>query len=497
MVVTRVSGRARSLRARLVITVLIVFVVACAAIGVTTTLSLDRYLSSRQDRELVLSLDGFVARQTGRPPGSVVGRAGGDAPGAPGPAAPGDAFLIGPGQGPGSTAAVFDGDRVVRAERAERGGTSTGLAGPDVAALRAVPADGAPHPVTLAPGAYRAVAQVEGTRTYVVAQPDFAGETVDRLLVTEVIVLGAAVVLAGLGAAVLVRRELRPLERVAGVAAGVGALPLDRGEVQLAARVPDPDPRTEVGQVGTALNHMLDNVEGALAARQESETRLRRFVADAGHELRTPLAAIRGYAELSRREPDPVPPGTAHALVRITSQAERMSTLVEDLLLLARLDAGRPLERTEVDLTRLVLDGIGDAHVAGPEHRWSPRLPDEPVTVTGDAGRLAQVVTNLLANARTHTPPGTAVTVGLDRPAPDRVRLQVTDDGPGIPPEVLPRVFERFARGAEGRSRAGNDTPSTGLGLAIVSAVVAAHEGTVSVDSGPGRTVFTVELPAP
>ncbi|OLL76302.1 Osmosensitive K+ channel histidine kinase KdpD [Pseudonocardia sp. Ae168_Ps1] len=506
MVVTRVSGRVRSLRARLVITVLLVFTVACVAIGVTTTLSLDRYLSSRQDRELVLALDGFVSRQTGQPPGSVADPsgdrtapdAGSGAPGpgrSPLPAVPGDGFLIGPGQGPGSMAAVFDAGRVERAERAERGGTGTSVADTDVAALQTVPADGAPHDTALSPGNYRAVAHVAGTRTYVVAQPDSAGETVDRLLVTEVIVLGAAVVLAGLGAAVLVRRELRPLERVAGVAAGVGALPLDRGEVHLAARVPDPDPRTEVGQVGTALNHMLDNVEGALAARQESETRLRRFVADASHELRTPLAAIRGYAELSRREPDPGPAGTTHALTRITSQAERMSTLVEDLLLLARLDFGRPLERTEVGLTRLVLDGVGDAHVAGPEHRWYPRLPDDPVTVTGDTHRLAQVVTNLLANARTHTPPGTSVTVGLDRPAPGRVRLRVGDDGPGIPPEVLPRVFERFARGAEGRSRAGNDTPSTGLGLAIVSAVVAAHDGTVSVDNEPGRTVFTVELP--
>lgn len=497
MVVTRVSGRARSLRARLVITVLLVFTVACVAIGVATTLSLEGYLSARQDRELVLALDGFVSRQTGLPPGTVADPTGdgrGAAPAPPEP--PDDGVLLGPGQGPGATAVVLTGGRVERAERAERGGGTSPVPAADVAALRTVPADGEPHSVALSPGAYRAVAVTVGPSTYVVAQPDRAGETVNRLLVTELVVLGAAVVLAGLAAAVLVRRELRPLERVAGVAAQVGGLPLDRGEVHLAARVPDPDPRTEVGQVGTALNHLLDNVEGALAARHESESRLRRFVADAGHELRTPLTAIRGYAELSRRQPGPVPPDTAHALLRITSQAERMSTLVDDLLLLARLDSGRPLERAEVDLTRLVLDAVGDAHVAGPRHRWSPDLPDEPVTVTGDAHRLAQLVTNLLANARTHTPPGTSVTVRLERPAPDRVRLQVTDDGPGVPPEVRPHVFERFARGARGRSRAGNDTPSTGLGLAIVAAVVAAHHGTVTVDSEPGRTTFTVELPA-
>ena len=501
MVVTRVSGRVRSLRARLVITLLLVFTVACVAIGVATTVSLDHYLSSRQDRVLLFDLDGFVARQTGIPPGQATGDGpAGQEPAGPPPSGsgtgPGDDVLLGPGQGPNSVGAVFTGGRVDRAEQAQRGGTSTTVADDDVRALQTIPVDGTPHDVTLTLGAYRAVARTEGASTYVVAQPDSAGETVGRLLVTELVVLGGAVVLAGLAAAVLVRRELRPLERVAGVAARVGALPLDRGEVHLAARVPDPDPRTEVGQVGTALNHMLDNVEGALAARQESETRLRRFVADASHELRTPLTAIRGYAELSRRERDPAPPQTAHALVRISSQAERMSTLVEDLLLLARLDSGRPLERTEVDLTRLVLDGVGDAHVAGPDHRWFPRLPDEPVTVVGDAHRLTQVVGNLLANARTHTPPGSSVTVSLDRPAPGRVRLRVSDDGPGVPPEVLPRVFERFARGAEGRSRAGNDTPSTGLGLAIVSAVVAAHDGTVSVASEPGRTTFTVELPA-
>ncbi|MEJ8281259.1 sensor histidine kinase [Pseudonocardia spirodelae] len=513
MVVTRVSGRVRSLRARLVVTVLLLFTVACVAIGVATTLSLDRYLSVRQDQEMTFALDGFVAQQTGRAPGRLThsgggnggdgggGATGGDTGGGQDPGAGGQrsgppgGMLLGPGQGPNSIGAVFDGGRVVQAELAQRGGTSAAVADADLDLLRAVPADLVTHPVTLSVGDYRAVAWTEGTTTYLVARPDTAAATVTRLVVTELVVLGGAVVLAGIAAAVLVRRELRPLERVAGVAAQVGALPLDRGEVHLAARVPDPDPRTEVGQVGTALNHMLDNVEGALAARQESETRLRRFVADASHELRTPLAAIRGYAELSRREPAPVPERTAHALVRITSQAERMSTLVEDLLLLARLDSGRPLERTEVDLTRLVLDAVGDAHVAGPGHRWFPRLPDEPVTVTGDAHRLAQVVTNLLANARTHTPPGTSVTVALDHPAPGRARLRVTDDGPGIGPDVLPRVFERFARGSEGRTRAGNDTPSTGLGLAIVSAVVGAHHGTVGVESEPGRTRFTVELP--
>jgi two-component system OmpR family sensor kinase len=235
---------------------------------------------------------------------------------------------------------------------------------------------------------------------------------------------------------------------------------------------------------------MLDHVGAALEARQDSETRLRQFVADASHELRTPLAAIRGYAELSRR--GELPADAEYALVRISAQSERMTTLVEDLLLLARLDAGRPLERREVDLTRLVVDAVSDAHAAGPGHRWQIALPEEPVTVPGDASRLAQVLANLLANARAHTPPGTAVTVALALEA-DGARLDVVDDGPGIPPELVPHVFERFARGSTSRSRANG---SSGLGLAIVHAVVAAHGGSVSVSSVPGRTAFTVHLPS-
>ena len=168
-----------------------------------------------------------------------------------------------------------------------------------------------------------------------------------------------------------------------------------------------------------------------------------------------------------------------------------MTTLVEDLLLLARLDAGRPLDRAEVDLTRLIVDAVSDAHVSGPDHRWQLALPEEPLTVPGDAARLAQVLANLLANARTHTPPGSTVTVGLtaDRAGAE---LTVVDDGPGIAPELLPHVFERFARGSSSRSR---ENGSTGLGLAIVQAVVAAHGGTVRVTSSPGRTTFTVRLP--
>ncbi|MEV4642853.1 HAMP domain-containing sensor histidine kinase [Actinoplanes sp. NPDC049548] len=302
-----------------------------------------------------------------------------------------------------------------------------------------------------------------------------------------------ALIAAGWAGAVIIRRNLKPLSRVAATATKVSELRLDRGEVDLAQRVPetDTDPRTEVGAVGAALNRMLDHVGNALEARHASEMQVRQFVADASHELRTPLAAIRGYAELSRRSRTEVPEEIGHVLRRVESEAQRMTALVEDLLLLARLDAGRPLAHDPVDLTMLVVDAVSDAHAAGPRHDWQLDLPEEPVTVTGDGQRLHQVLANLLGNARTHTPEGTTVTVGVAAEA-DAAVIRVTDAGPGIPAELQPHIFERFARGDSSRSRAAG---STGLGLSIVHAVVTAHGGTVGVDSVPGRTEFTVRLP--
>ncbi|MGP0022566.1 MAG: ATP-binding protein [Streptosporangiaceae bacterium] len=346
----------------------------------------------------------------------------------------------------------------------------------------------------------------------------------------------AAVVLFVAGAGVgLVRLSLRPLRRVATTATMVTELPLDT-EVSLPARVPDDDPRTEVGQVGAAFNRMLQHVESALERRAASETRLRRFAADASHELRTPLAAIRGYAELALRQGGPVPEDVTHALRRVESESARMSMLVDELLLLARLDAGRPLEQEPVDLTRLTIEATSDAQVASPSHRWQLELPDEPLMVRGDEFRLRQVLGNLLSNAAKHTAPDTTVTVAVSaaRPAADgvpaapgpraarptqarpadagaagrrpagtqpagtqpAVQLSVTDNGQGIPPDLVPELFERFARGDSSRSRGtGSGAGSTGLGLAIVKAVVIAHHGTVNVTSHPGRTTFTITLP--
>jgi two-component system OmpR family sensor kinase len=253
----------------------------------------------------------------------------------------------------------------------------------------------------------------------------------------------------------------------------------------------DANPNTEVGRLGLAVNRMLDHISAALSTRQASESRVRQFVADASHELRTPLAAIQGYTELAQRNRAEVPADVAHAMSRVESEAQRMTRLVEDLLLLARLDSGRPLERRPVDLARLCADLVSDAHAAGPDHHWNLDVPPEPLLVSGDDARLHQVVANLLANARVHTPAGTTVTVSLTSDG-DTAILRVMDDGPGIPAVLQPEVFERFARADTARSHVDG---STGLGLAIVSAVVGAHNGTIALRSAPGNTEFTVRLP--
>ncbi|WP_460934116.1 HAMP domain-containing sensor histidine kinase [Phycicoccus ginsengisoli] len=345
-------------------------------------------------------------------------------------------------------------------------------------------------------GEYRLISRRTPSGTTVITGQPLAvvTETVTKVLT---LVVGGTIigfVLVGTGGLWLVRRNLAPLQRVAHTATSVSRLKLDSGDVAVAQRVPDADtdPRTEVGQVGLALNNMLDNVEGALQARHESEQRVRQFVADASHELRTPLASIRGYAELSRRERESVPASVSHALARVESEALRMQGLVEDLLLLARLDAGRPLERKPVDLTLLAMDAVSDAHAAAPDHRWVLDLPDEPVEVSGDQARLHQVVANLLANARTHTPAGTKVVTSV-HPDDSWVRISVADDGPGIPESLQRHVFQRFTRGDDSRNRAAG---STGLGLSIVDAVAKSHGGRVELASRPGETRFSVLLPA-
>jgi two-component system, OmpR family, sensor kinase len=475
------------LRTRMLVAMIALLATVCLVVGAISLVLLREYLFHQLDSTLEGAGNRLVAAANRQPPsdGGSQGHSHTKVLD----------FLKAPGQPPGTLGAWIHDNSVHAGVLDKHGGSSS--VDDDDDALRGVPTDGHAHTVWLhGLGEYRLLAvQLPNNRSFVTGLPlDEVNETLTSLAVIELSVAGGGLILAGLASTLVVRMTLRPLSRVAGTAGRVAELRLDRGEVALAERVPvrDTDPRTEVGQVGGALNRMLEHVAGALEARQASETQLRQFLADASHELRTPLAAIRGYAELTRRSAeDSMPPDVAHALRRIGSQAERMTSLVEDMLLLARLDAGRPLVREPVDLSRLVVDGVSDAHAAGPDHRWTLRLPDEEVVITGDATRLAQVLANLLTNARVHTPPGTTVRAELTGTAAEAV-LRVVDDGPGIPPGLLPHVFGRFARGDTSRSRAAG---STGLGLAIAHAVVVAHGGQVWVESVPGHTVFTVRLP--
>ncbi len=296
----------------------------------------------------------------------------------------------------------------------------------------------------------------------------------------------------------IVRFALRPLDRVAATAAEVASLPLSRDHHAITPRVPasDTDPRTEVGLVGDTLNRLLDHVERALADVAASDRRMRQFITDASHELRTPLAAIHGYAELTRQDSSVLPETTEYSLARIEAEAHRMNSLVSDLLLLARLDEGQDLETTEVDLTDLAVDAVNDAAVSASTHRWLTDVPEGTVWVRGDRARLHQLLANLLSNARVHTPAGTTVTTAIATGRADDgtayAELTVTDDGPGIPAELVSHLFERFFRADKSRSRAAG---SFGLGLSIAASIIEAHNGTIEAASDSGRTTFTVRLP--
>ncbi|BBZ25316.1 sensor histidine kinase [Mycolicibacter hiberniae] len=491
------TGRNWSLRARLLVSQIVLLTVACLGIGAVTELALYQFLVSQLDHQLQ-DASHRSARLHGHP--LAAHRHHRPRPG------PGPDFLDAPGQPAGMVGAVVDpGGPTAEGPDVQAGYLSTSgqreQLSPSAAAQLSEVTAGAPAVTRRLEGIgrYRVVATTarRGDDVVVTGLPLAAVEdTMVRVLLIFGLVTLVAVAAVAAAAGVVTRRALAPLRRVAQTAGEVAGLPLDRGEVTLPVRVAESDanPRTEVGQLGAAVNRMLDHMAAALATRQASETRVRQFVADASHELRTPLTAIRGYTELAQRIP--VSDGAdsaalSHALSRVQSETERMTQLVEDLLLLARLDSGRPLEHEPVDLSRLAVDTVSDAHVGGPEHHWRLELPDEPVIVPGDAARLHQVVANLLTNAAVHTGPGTMVTLRLGVDGREAV-LSVTDDGPGIQAQFAAEIFQRFARGDTSRSRTGG---STGLGLAIASAVVRAHRGSIAVSSAPGRTVFTVRLP--
>jgi two-component system, OmpR family, sensor kinase len=316
-------------------------------------------------------------------------------------------------------------------------------------------------------------------------------DTRERLLVVLLTASAGAVLVAGLLGAWLVRVGLRPLTAVERAASEISDVDLDR-------RVPGDGTSTEVGRLATAINHMLDRLQGAMNQReqdvvslQESESRMRQFVADASHELRTPITATAAYAELFERGAKDRPDDLERAMTGIRSETSRMADLVEDLLLLARLDEQRPITRTPVDLAAVAFESVDAATAVAPDRPVRLRVDDVTVVI-GDPSRLRQVLDNLLANVRTHTPPATACSLTVRREGDEAVVI-VADEGPGMNPGDAARAFDRFHRADTSRTRASG---GSGLGLSIVAAIVAAHDGSVAMSSAPGTgTTVTIRIP--
>ena len=475
------------LRVKLIAATLALVAVALAAFGAGSVWVLNDYLIERHDRLLVgfsLDLERRLTRPTLRP--------------------------VQPRLPAETLARVRDPDGRVIAEFA--GSAVEGAAWPVAFPAR-------PHAietVTAADGARRwrvRMVEIEGVGTLETAITlDSVDQITVRLAVIELLVGGGVLAVLAVVGVVIVRRSLRPLREIEQTAEAIAG-------GRLGLRVPDHDPRTEVGRLARSLNTMLTQIETAFrdraaseAAARRSEERLRRFIADASHELRTPLTSIRGFAEFFRQNPEADP---VRLMARVEAQASRMGLLVDDLLLLARLDQQRPLQTGPVDLLALAADAVHDAQVLAPDRAISLSVEgDAALIVTGDEARLRQVIGNLTNNALAHTPPGTPVTIRVGtRRGDQRTRLsglpgdiafiEVADEGPGLTPEQAERVFERFYRADPSRARRASEAPDapvsssgSGLGLSIVAALVKAHGGVVSVETAPGAgATFRVLLP--
>jgi two-component system OmpR family sensor kinase len=471
------------LRVTLVVALVLLAAVGLTVTGAVVTTQLRGYLVDQVDQDLAGQIPRSLAQGDGQPGGQEQ--------------------TFGPGRPEWLRAVTAEGQKLIPDRVIGSAAPTPRLTQKQIAAAK----DGLPFTVDSISGddPWRVVVQAGDdpqVGPYYLVRAISLGDvddTVGRLVLLELLV--GLLVLSALGglAYVVVRTSLRPLEEVEATAAEIAAGDLTR-------RVPESDPRTEVGRLSGAFNSMLGQIEAAFRAREASEgsalaseARMRRFVADASHELRTPLTSIRGFAELYRQGAVPDRAELDRVMRRVEDEAARMGLLVEDLLLLARLDQQRPLAQEPVDLLEVAGDAVHDARVLDPDRaiELDLRGGGAPV-VLGDESRLRQVVTNLVTNALTHTPAGTPVSVSLEvTPGsdgdPDRVLLAVADQGPGMTEADRAKVFERFYRADPSRTRSAG---GSGLGLSIVAALVAAHGGRVGVQSAPGEgSRFLVELP--
>ena len=467
-----------SLRTRLLVGLGIVALVL-GGVAIAVTRSAESYLVGQVDDRLPTHLDDQWDRGGAGPDGQATD----PTPGGP-PLSP---YYVG----------VVDGDSVVFVQDPDvrdPGGDAADAPAPDIDADRAREAAAAAEDGDVftvgsdSADRYRVRAIEENGQVWVVAASlADVDAAVSRLVMVEVVATGVVLALLALVAFWVLRLGVRPLKSMARTATTVAS------GADLSQRVPDAPAGTEAGDLGVALNTMLARLEKAFADQQASEERLRRFVADASHELRTPVATIRGYAELYRRGGLDDAAQLDQAMRRTEAEVRRMGDLVDDLLLLARLDQGRPLERGPVDLGVLAVDAAADARAMAPGRPVRASI-EEGVVVDGDEHRLRQVVANLVRNAIVHTPSDAAITVAARR-REGRGIVEVRDEGPGMPPDQAARAFERFYRADPGRAR---DRGGSGLGLAIVRAVAAAHSGTATLVSSPGAgTTVTVEVPLP
>jgi two-component system OmpR family sensor kinase len=480
-----------SLRLRLLLILAPLFVLGLVIADVATYTSLQSFLVTRVDDQLTATHHNVEDVLIGRFFGG--GRDGGVGPGEGGP--PPGAFGTLPAGTCGELLAA-DGSVVAGPRTFNVGLNSTDCAAKPVlpAALR--PGTDADPTLFTAGGSggvdsFRVLVDqsdhVENGVLVVAAPLDDVTSTLHRLTLLEAAVTGGVTLMLLVLTWLMVRRGLRPLERMGATARSIVA------ETDLSRRVTPSTESTEVGRLGLALNTMLAQLEAAFHERAANEQRLRHFVSDASHELRTPLTSMQGYAELIQRNPDMEREDMLLALRRMEEETRRMGVLVDDLLLLARLDQGRPLEQARVDLEALVSDACADARAADPQRSITARVA-APLVVTGDDLRLRQVLGNVVRNALVHTPAGTPVEVDL-RGEDGRAVIEVVDHGEGIPPGHAQRIFERFHRAEPGRS---GDQGGSGLGLSIAAAVVTAHGGRIGVHQTPGGgATFRIELPLP